>query len=158
MFGLEWRDVDLPTAIITVRDPKEGETKRLPISDAVRDLLMAQNPQEAGRVFPWDAHNFINRVFIPAVRKAEIRDFRFHDLRHTFASRLAMRGVDLFTVGKLMGHHGTRMTERYAHLSNQHLRDAVQALGATTGATRLYEETKRWWTQQDLNLRPHACE
>jgi integrase len=97
IFKLEWQDVDLEGRILTVREPKEGKIKRLPISEPVYGLLASlaspfgdgvghEHPHE--RVFPFDAHNFVNRVFIPAVRRAEIQDFRFHDLRHTFASRL----------------------------------------------------------------------
>ncbi len=72
IFGLSWQDVDLPSAVITIRNPKKGETKRLPISEAVRELLVAQGERKSGRVFPWDTHNFINRVFIPSVRGAGI--------------------------------------------------------------------------------------
>ena len=60
--------------------------------------------------------------------KASVEDFRWHDLRHTFASRLVMAGVDLYTVSKLLGNHDIKMTQRYAHLSPDHLHQAVRAL------------------------------
>jgi site-specific recombinase XerD len=75
-----------------------------------------------------DAHNFINRVFVPGARKAKIQDFHWHDLRHTFASRLAMRGVDLRAIAELMGHKTIQMTMRYAHLAPGYLADAVRTL------------------------------
>jgi integrase len=164
IFKLGRRDVDLDRRIITVRDPKEGVTKRLPISQSVCALLVSafkssanDDPRPGDRVFPFDAHNFVNRVFIPTVRRAEIQDFRFHDLRHSFASRLAMKGVDLATMGKLMGHHRIRMTERCAHLTEDRLRAAVETLTDTPTDTESDDERENQWAVQVSNLRPPAC-
>jgi len=75
-----------------------------------------------------NSRNFIQRIFLPHVRQAAISDFRWHELRHTFASRLVMEGTDLRTVQELMGHKTIAMTMKYAHLSPGHKRDAVQRL------------------------------
>ena len=80
----------------------------------------------------------MHRIFVPALKRAAIQDFHWHDLRHTFASRLVMAGVDLRTVQELMGHKGIAMTLRYSHLSPAHQLEAVQRLsrkptGTTTG-------------------------
>jgi site-specific recombinase XerD len=77
---------------------------------------------------PLNANNFINRVFTPALERADISDFRWHDLRHTFASRLTMAGVDLRTLPELMGHKTIKMTLRYSHLSPTHTLEAVNKL------------------------------
>ena len=66
-------------------------------------------------------------AFERAVRLAGIADFTFHDLRHTFASRLVMAGVDLPTVKELLGHKDISMTMRYAHLSSDHKQAAVKS-------------------------------
>ena len=70
----------------------------------------------------------ISRAFATAVQRASIPDFTFHDLRHTFASRLVMAGVDLTTVKELMGHKHIAMTLRYAHLAPGHKRSAIAVL------------------------------
>ena len=67
-----------------------------------------------------------------ALRAAQIDDFRFHDLRHTFASRLAMEAVDLMTIRELMGHKTMAMTLRYSHLSPGHRRTAIERLVTRT--------------------------
>lgn len=70
----------------------------------------------------------MKRSFRTACQKAGIKDFRFHDLRHTFASHLVMNGINLKTVQHLLGHKDIRMTLRYAHLSREHLQAAVGTL------------------------------
>ena len=70
----------------------------------------------------------IDRSFHSALKRAGIDKFRFHDLRHTFACYLAMRGVPLETIGALLGHKDPKLTMRYAHLSPASLKDAVTTL------------------------------
>ena len=79
--------------------------------------------------------------FEDAVETAKIPDFRFHDLRHTFASRLVMAGVDLRTVMELMGHSDISMTMRYAHLAPAHKQDAVNRLVEKSTDTRTGTES-----------------
>jgi integrase len=72
----------------------------------------------------------LNRAWYPALKRAGIENFHFHDLRHTFASRFMMGGGDLYSLSKLMGHKSLAMTMRYAHLSPGHLRAEVERLCA----------------------------
>ena len=70
----------------------------------------------------------LRRSFRLALRKAQIEDFHFHDLRHTFATRLVQAGVDLYKVQRLLGHKSPVMTQRYAHHYPESLRDGVKIL------------------------------
>jgi site-specific recombinase XerD len=138
MFNLRWTDINFQTKIITIPIPqsKSGEMKHIPMNDRVIEILRALPSRMKGEwVFPsskettpMNGNNFTKRVFIPAVKKAEIENFRWHDLRHTFASRLVMKGNDLRTVQELMGHKDIKMTLRYSHLSPAHKMKAVQTL------------------------------
>src|SRR5262249_7088609 len=145
-FHLRWQDVDFPTGVLTVPRSKHGEVRRVPMNETVRDVLTTlPSRQGSPYVFPsataqtpLDSQNFVNRVFVKALRNAGIDDFTWHCLRHTFASRLVMKGVDLRTVQEVMGHKTLAMTLRYAHLSPGHQLDAVRRLdddrtGTTTG-------------------------
>ena len=91
-------------------------------------------PSETGES-PLNANNFINRIFNPALKQAKIIDFHWHDLRHTFASRLTLAGVDLRTLQELMGHKTIKMTLRYSHLSPTHTLEAVNKLCLTSQAS-----------------------
>lgn len=70
----------------------------------------------------------VKRSFNTALKKAEIRDFKFHDQRHTFASQLVMAGIDLTTVKKLLCHKDFKTTSRYSHLAPSHKLKAVATL------------------------------
>lgn len=138
-FGLRWEHVDLVNLVLTVPRSKHGEARHVHLNDtAVAILRDAPSrclsewvfPSRTGAT-PLEAHNFLHRVFVPALTEAGIRDFRWHDLRHTFASRLVMAGADLTTVKELMGHKTLAMTLRYAHLSTAHRVAAVRMLDAS---------------------------
>ncbi len=74
----------------------------------------------------------VQRAFANVLKRAKISDFRFHDLRHTFASYLTQRGIDLHTIATLVGHKDLRMTKRYAHLDVESLRNAISRLDRAT--------------------------
>ena len=149
-FNLRWPDVNFHSRTITIRIPKSGEREYVKMNDRVMEILRSLPsrlksewvfPSETGET-PLNANNFINRVFRPALKEAKITDFRWHDLRHTFGSRLVMAGVDLRTVQELMRHKTIKMTLRYTHLSPTHTLEAVNKLCLTNqaGGTRTSTE------------------
>ena len=131
LLSLEWADIDLGAKIITVqaRKAKSGKQRHIP-----------QNAEALGVVTKWRQQSEgVGQVFKPQdVKKgwdallttAKITGFRFQDLRHHFASKLVMAGVDLNTVRELLGHSDITMTLRYAHLGPEHLAAAVEKLAA----------------------------
>jgi integrase len=130
--NLKWHDINYERGIITLTETKNGETRYVPMNEIVREVLLStrKNP-ESPYIFHHfcgkDPYNF-RKAFETAMTKAEIKDFRFHDLRHTFASHLVMAGVDLNTVRELLGHKSLDMTLRYSHLSPDHKARAVKVL------------------------------
>jgi len=134
-YGLRWENVNLRLGIITIPCSKHGERRYAPVNSRARAALESLRQQRDGseRLIP-RGHG--RRWFERAVREAGIVDFHWHDLRHTFASRLVMAGVDLRTVQELLGHKTITMTVRYSHLAPAHLQEAVDRLAEKPTATR----------------------
>jgi integrase len=135
LLSLTWQDVDFKRGVVTVRAgyAKNGEARSVPMNQVLTDTLKTVKLQEieGERVFcnrHGQPYSSFRTAFERAVRQAGIADFTFHDLRHTFASRLVMAGIDLPTVKELMGHKDIGMTMRYAHLSSDHKQAAVKKL------------------------------
>ena len=142
-FNLKWSDVNFHSRTIAIRIPKSGEREYVKMNDRVMEILRNLPsrlksewvfPSETGNT-PLNPNNFINRVLQPALKEAKLKDFRWHDLRHTFGSRLAMAGVDLRTIQELMRHKTIKMTLRYTHLSPTHTLEAVNKLCLTNQAS-----------------------
>lgn len=138
---LTWERVDLSTSRLTLYKTKSGKPRGVPVNRAVYDVLVALQPdaqQWAGLLFTRSAARAwgqIRTAFTTALTRAEIKCFRFHDLRHTAASHMVMRGASLKDVQEILGHADMKMTMRYAHLSPAHLRATVDRLdGLTTPA------------------------
>jgi integrase len=107
---------------------KNGEKRTIPMSNlATRFLRDAKVRDISGKVFPV-SETRLRVAFMKTLKKAGIADFRFHDLRHTFATRLVQNGVDLYKVKELLGHKTLAMTTRYAHHYPESLRASVEVL------------------------------
>lgn len=131
-YGLTWADVDLERGIVTVQKGKTGR-RFIVLNSVAKDALEILWEISNGSKFVCpdkrrDDQLDWRRWFEAATKTAKVDNFRWHDLRHTFASRLVMAGVDLSTVQKLLGHRSIVTTMRYAHLSPDHLQTAVGRL------------------------------
>jgi len=140
---LEWQDVNFGQRVITVRDSKAGKARHIPMNQVVLDTLqhlprMISNAYVFYGALEGERLKDLPKAWEECLGKAGIADFRWHDLRHTFASRLVMCGIDLYTVKELLGHQSIEMTQRYAHLAPGHLHKAVEVL--SRGKTQLAPE------------------
>jgi integrase len=142
---LQWERIELDkdlgfNARITLYDTKSGEPRGVPLNTAAGAALAALEADPAkrvGSVFKrknGEDWGQIRTAFEKAVERAGIENFRFHDLRHTAASHLAMRGRPLKEIQEVLGHKSFSMTLRYAHLSPMHLYTAVESLAGLTAA------------------------
>jgi len=133
LLGLRWSDVDFFHHSLTVTKTKNNEPKTVPLNGLLLGELRKLSKNRTGEfVFvKKDGQPFgdLKVGFAGACQRAGINNFRFHDLRHTFASHLVMSGVNIRTVQQLLGHKDIRQTQRYSHLSTECLEEAVQILG-----------------------------
>lgn len=136
LLSLSWEDVSFENRYLTVKaeNAKSKKTRRIPLNDTVFNLLSkwrAQNPSQIYVFTPnhRDSAPLIQYPWQCLLKAADITNFRFHDLRHHFASKLVTNGVDLNTVRELLGHSDLKMTLRYAHLAPEHKAAAVNLIG-----------------------------
>ncbi len=122
---------------ILLPQTKSGEGRIVPLnSSAMKVLTSLPWKNSMDKVFAGITGAQVSVAFHRACKKAGIEDFRFHDLRHTTGSWLAMSGKDIYTIAKILGHKDLRMSARYSHLSAQYLSDAVK------GLDRVFEEKR----------------
>jgi len=133
LVGLSWDRVDLVRAEVRLDETKSGRARRVPLTSRAHAILSRLRRTGAGSTgplavrpgkWPWRVVSAFRR----ARSRAGLKDFRFHDLRHTYATRLVRAGADLLTVARLLGHRDLRMVQRYAHPGAADARRAVLAL------------------------------
>ncbi|MEY4527533.1 MAG: hypothetical protein RL768_1252 [Nitrospirota bacterium] len=133
---LTWRGVDFTRRTVTVMRSKNGERRTIPVNETVLRVLkekakvrsLASDLVFCSKAFTPMESGHLRRSFRLALSKAKIEEFHFHDLRHTFATRLVQAGIDLYKVQQLLGHKSPIMTQRYAHHYPESLRDGVEIL------------------------------
>ncbi len=139
VLSLKWDYVDLDKKLITLEhtNTKSKKTRRIPINSILRKVLLEQKLKvgSSNYVFlstkgsPYKRHDSLKQSFAGACRRAKIKGLRFHDLRHTAATRMIESGASIVTVSRILGHADLKTTMRYAHPEDT-LKDAVEALAA----------------------------
>ena len=145
--GLRWDNVHLDREVITIIQGKTQRVKTISINGPARDALTWFAANRYGNyllMWPWGERIgkvTVHDAFKRARAASGITDFRFNDLRHTFASHLAMSGADLLTLKDLLGHTNIQMTTRYAHLFQEHKAQAVIRLAERFHSAPVSERT-----------------
>ena len=134
VLNLKRSNVDFDNRLISIKESKSGKERKIPINSALNGLLYALKSQNGHSEYVFTnpvtgmPYRDIKRSFGTACENAGIEDLRFHDLRHTFATRLVRRGVDLVIVKELMGHASIVTTQRYLHSQADVKFQAVESL------------------------------
>ncbi len=134
ILSLRWRDVNPSRKTIILHETKNGERRVLPLQGYALELVKAlrtDTPEEDDFLFPSGKKKQpidIRTAWENAMQEAELHDFRFHDLRHSAASYLAMNGASLAEIAEVLGHKTLQMVKRYAHLSEAHTSRVVAAM------------------------------
>jgi integrase len=141
-YAVRWEDIDLPNRTITLNKTKNGDPRQIELHKNLVAMLEMVTHDPSGFLFRQGrVHgNYRLTWFEDACKRANVLNFRWHDLRHTFASRLVMAGNDIARVQRAMGHKTISMTMRYAHLRQDHVREAIDTLAPVTLADALPKE------------------
>lgn len=129
IFTLEWPDIDFSRDVITIQNKdgfltKSKKFRTIPLHHKLKEFLLSLR-RNSGRCF--DETNF-KHDFPRIIERAKLKDIGFHHFRHTFASRLAISGVDLYTIAQILGHSSITVTQIYAHLTKDYIKNAVEKL------------------------------
>lgn len=137
IISLKWTNVDLEKNIINLEhtNTKSKKSRRIPINSVLRKLFLELKLKNSGSEYvflnsdnkPYKKHDSLNGIWKRVLNKAEIEGLRFHDLRHTAATRMVEAGISIVAVNKILGHADLKTTMRYAHPDNS-LVDAVESL------------------------------
>lgn len=136
ILNLRWKDIDFDMHYIYIKESKTGMTRKIPMNPLVEKTLRNID-RKSELVFCSSISkgilNYMEREWRKACGKAKIKDFRFHDCRHTFATWMIIAGVDLVTVKEILGHANIQTTMRYAHPTPENKRRAVNIISSILG-------------------------
>ncbi len=150
LLSLQWSRVSFERKDVLIDKTKSGKPRAVPLNQIAINILNQRSKAKIRTikdlVFPTFNGTKIlpsnlRRAFYEALKKAGIENFKFHDLRHTFATRLAQRGIDIYKIAKLLGHEDIRMTQRYSHHSPESLRVGVEILEVDFNLTSVGKNT-----------------
>ncbi|MCX7858187.1 MAG: site-specific integrase [Deltaproteobacteria bacterium] len=141
IMNLRWDQIDFDKRVIILQETKTGTPRGVPLNNTVFKMLVRRYTERKNSEYVFSTRKGTKigtrnmlRGFYKALSKAGISDFRFHDLRHTFATRLVQVGDQLYRIGQILGHSQVETTQRYAHHYLESLRPSVMLLDNLRGA------------------------
>lgn len=135
ILNLKWSNIDFSQGFIELLETKSGKSRKIPISSTLKETLQSiDKTSEYVFINPRtnEPYTDLKKSFHTVIEKAKIKNFRFHDLRHTVATRLVEKNIDLFVVQDILGHSKITTTQRYAHPVPQRKLDAIEILNSYT--------------------------
>ncbi len=149
IINLEWSQVNIFSRMINLERTKNREPHGVPMTDNILNILKTLYMDKENNYLygygkdgkPFN-RSWVGKSFRDTCRKAGIENFRFHDLRHDFCSKLVQKGADLYLVAALAGHKDIKTTQRYAHLSPEKLRSTIQKLNSGDNMATVDENKK----------------
>jgi len=146
--ALQWKHIDFDNGFANLEMTKNGSARFVPLPDQVAAHLKERRPAHQLDEFVFPSKNpakrhpysLIRKAFQRAVQQTNLQDFKFHDLRHTAASHMAMNGATQGELMEVLGHRSPTMTRRYAHFSKEHIARILQKtsnnlIGPSGGST-----------------------
>lgn len=133
ILNLKWENIDFEYNFIELLDTKSGKSRRIPLSNTLKKIFeRLEKTSEYVFINPKTNKPYIDlkKSFKKVLMNANIENFRFHDLRHTVATRLVEKGIDLVVVQEILGHSKLTTTQRYAHPVPQRKLDAINVLNS----------------------------
>ncbi len=140
IFNIRGKDIDFLNGLIALRDTKNTETRYAPMTESIRKILACRMPKDPNNYIFTDAKGQkikeVSNAFEKVVDRLKFNEgvsdprqrIVFHTCRHSFASWLAIQGIPILTIARLMGHKNIAMSERYSHLSPDHKKDSVKSI------------------------------
>jgi integrase len=144
IFSLKWENIDFKKGEIFIEDSKSGKSRKVYMNSIIFETLK-EMPKDSKYLFPnkkTGSHiKDVKNSFKTACKIANIKGFRFHDTRHTAATKMIEAGVDIVTLSRILGHSSIQMTMRYSHPGEKTMREAAEKLGKIYNQTRQKVDT-----------------
>ena len=134
IINLKWDDINTKDSYLILHETKNGERRRIPLTSHALECIKEMDKVrriDTPLLFPSDrkkVQSYFWKHWLKALKEAGIEDFRFHDLRHTTASYLAMNGASIAEIAEVLGHKTLQMVKRYSHLSEGHTSKVVESM------------------------------